>query len=100
LPGSPYRQPGYLGKAAGEWHALQRRLYWALRWTVFAIGNTQRRYTINLAVRWAKEVNGDFAANMLIRKTGENGLSLLTIDRDPKTGRNVMTSDIVLQRRL
>jgi hypothetical protein len=64
------------------------------------LSGTRSGDTINLTVRWAKEVNGDFAANMLIRKTGENSLSLLTNDRDPKTGRNVMTSDIVLQRRL
>ncbi len=64
------------------------------------LSGTRSGDTINLAVRWAKEVNGDFEANMLIRKTGENGLSLLTFDRDPRTGRNVMISDIVLQRRL
>jgi hypothetical protein len=64
-----------------------------------ALSGSRTGDTINLAVRWAKEVNGDYAANMVIRKVGANNLDLLTNDRDPKTGKNVVTSDIALQRR-
>ncbi|WP_028754204.1 hypothetical protein [Rhizobium leucaenae] len=54
--------------------------------------------TIDLTVHWAKEVNGDRAANMAIQKIGSNSLDLRTIDRDPKTGKSVITSDITLRR--
>jgi hypothetical protein len=36
---------------------------------------------------------------MIIRKVGNNGLNLSTIDRDPATGKTVVTSEIDLQRR-
>lgn len=54
---------------------------------------------INLAVRWAEAVNGDHRANMVLRKVGENGMQLTTIDVDPGSGKRVATSDINLQRR-
>ncbi|MCG5481711.1 hypothetical protein [Sinorhizobium alkalisoli] len=54
---------------------------------------------INLAVRWAEPVNGDHRANMVLRKVGENGMQLTTIDVDPNTGNRVATSDIDLRRR-
>ena len=54
--------------------------------------------SIDLAVRWAKPVNGDRAARMTIEKVGEDGLRLLTVDRDPATGKSVATSDITLKR--
>ncbi|WFU12007.1 hypothetical protein QA646_18855 (plasmid) [Rhizobium sp. CB3090] len=54
--------------------------------------------TIDLVVHWAKEVNGDRTANMEIQKIGGNSLNLRTIDRDPKTGRSAITSDIALRR--
>jgi len=53
---------------------------------------------INLDVRWAREINGDHAANMIIQKVGTNGLRLRTTDKDPKTGQTVVTSDINLTR--
>jgi hypothetical protein len=64
-----------------------------------ALSGTRAGDSINLAVRWAKEVNGDFAANMVIRKVGADNLQLLTNDRDLQTGKNVVTSDISLQRK-
>lgn len=54
--------------------------------------------SINFAVRWSREVNGDRAAQMTIEKIGNTGLRLRTIDNDPRTGRNVVTSDIRLTR--
>jgi len=59
----------------------------------------RRGDAINLTVRWAKEVNGDHRANMTLRKVGENGMRLTTIDVDPSSGKRVVTSDIKLQRR-
>ncbi|MDX3925726.1 MAG: hypothetical protein QHC90_07940 [Shinella sp.] len=64
-----------------------------------ALSGSRRGNTINLAVRWAKEVNGDHSATMTIRKTGDNRLTLTTIDKDPATGRSVVTSEINLRRR-
>lgn len=53
---------------------------------------------INLGIRWAKEVNGDRNAQMKVEKVGSNGMKLTTIDVDPKTGKNVVTSQINLRR--
>ena len=51
---------------------------------------------INLGIRWAKEVNGDRKAQMTVEKIGENGMRLTTVDVDPETGKNVVTSQINL----
>jgi hypothetical protein len=53
---------------------------------------------IKLAVHWAKEVNGDRSARMTIEKIGSDGMSLTTVDTDPKTGKEVVTSQIDLRR--
>jgi hypothetical protein len=53
---------------------------------------------INLGINWAKDVNGDQTANMTVEKVGENGMRLTTVDKDPKTGKNVVTSQINLSR--
>jgi hypothetical protein len=53
---------------------------------------------INLGIRWAKEVNGDRKARMTVEKVGENGMTLTTVDVDPETGKNVVTSQINLRR--
>ncbi|QPC92704.1 hypothetical protein [Mesorhizobium sp. INR15] len=53
---------------------------------------------INLGIRWAKEVNGDRKALMKVEKRGENGIRLTVTDKDPKTGKSVVTSRIDLQR--
>ncbi|QRM55834.1 hypothetical protein [Sinorhizobium sp. BG8] len=55
--------------------------------------------SIDLTVHWAKKVNGDKAAQLVLQKVGNTGLKLTTIDRDPKTGKSVVTSDIDLRRR-
>jgi len=54
---------------------------------------------IDLQIKWAKEVNGDRVAQMSVRKLGDNGMQLVTVDRDPKTGKQVVTSDINLRRK-
>ena len=53
---------------------------------------------INLGIRWAKNVNGDRTARLTVEKVGENGMRLTTVDNDPGTGKNVITSQINLRR--
>lgn len=53
---------------------------------------------INLGITWAKEVNGDRRAQMTIEKVGESGMRLTTVDRDPRTGKSIVTSRIDLRR--
>lgn len=63
------------------------------------LNGKRRGDTISLAVRWAKEVNGDRQAQMRIEKLNQNAMRLTTTDKDPKTGRSVITSDITLERK-
>jgi hypothetical protein len=63
------------------------------------LNGSRRGDTINLAVHWAKVVNGDRRADMTIRKLGDDGMKLMTIDTDPASGREVTTSDINLRRK-
>ena len=53
---------------------------------------------IKLAIRWAKDVNGDRSARMTIEKIGSDGMRLTTVDTDPRTGKSVVTSQINLRR--
>lgn len=53
---------------------------------------------INLTVRWNRDINGDRVAAMTIEKIGNNGLRLRTTDKDGRTGKTVVTSDIRLVR--
>ncbi|TIW77328.1 MAG: hypothetical protein E5V51_27765, partial [Mesorhizobium sp.] len=53
---------------------------------------------INLAIRWTKEVNGDRTAQLTVQKNGADGIVLTVVDRDPKTGKSVVTSRIDLRR--
>lgn len=53
---------------------------------------------INLGIRWAKDVNGDRNARLTVEKVGANGMRLTTVDVDPETGKNVVTSQINLRR--
>jgi hypothetical protein len=62
------------------------------------LGGKRNGDAINLAIKWAKEVNGDRRAQMTIRKIGASGMRLMTVDTDPTTGRSVVTSLIDLQR--
>ncbi len=54
--------------------------------------------SINLGIKWAKEVNGDRVAQMTIEKVGANGMRLTTIDKHPQTGASIVTSQITLKR--
>lgn len=64
-----------------------------------ALSGQRKGNTLNLAIRWAKKVNGDRQANLSVARVGARGLTLTTRDRDPSTGKMVVTSEIVLQRK-
>ncbi|AZO46800.1 MAG: hypothetical protein EOS58_16405 [Mesorhizobium sp.] len=53
---------------------------------------------LSLAIRWAKEVNGDRTARLTVEKTSGDGMRLTVTDADPKTGKTVVTSRIDLKR--
>ncbi|KAA1184589.1 hypothetical protein FP026_04210 [Rhizobium tropici] len=53
---------------------------------------------INLAVNWARLVNGDRDANMTIRRQDSGQLTLRTIDKDLTSGKSIITSEINLRR--
>lgn len=53
---------------------------------------------LNLNVTWARVVNGDRNATLMIEKVGQDRLRLQTADRDLTSGRSVVTSRIDLQR--
>jgi hypothetical protein len=63
-----------------------------------ALAGNRRGNAINLTVRWNREINGDRVAAMTIEKIGDNGLRLRTTDKDGRTGKTVVTSDIRLVR--
>jgi hypothetical protein len=62
------------------------------------LGGQRSGDVINLAITWAKVVNGDRRAQMSIERLGARGMRLTTIDTDPKTGKSVVTSRIDLRR--
>lgn len=63
-----------------------------------ALSGSRQGNAINLGVRWAKVTNGDRAATMTIERIGNDRLRLQTIDNDPSSGRQVVTSRIDLSR--
>ncbi|RWX81728.1 hypothetical protein EPK99_05580 [Neorhizobium lilium] len=63
-----------------------------------ALSGSRKGNAINLAVRWARDINGDRSANMVLEKVADNRLLLQTIDKDPATGKSVVTSRIDLSR--
>jgi hypothetical protein len=63
-----------------------------------SLSGNRRGNAIDLGIRWAKEVNGDRNARLTVEKVGADGMTLTTVDVDPKTGKNVITSRINLRR--
>jgi hypothetical protein len=51
-----------------------------------------------LSIHWAKPVNGDRQARMRVELTDDGAMRMITIDADPKTGKNVVTSQVELRR--
>jgi hypothetical protein len=62
------------------------------------LNGTRSGDAINMAIRWAKDVNGDRSAMLTVEKRGENGMRLTTTDVDPDSGKSVVTSQINLKR--
>jgi hypothetical protein len=62
------------------------------------LSGAQKGNAIKLAVHWAYLTNGDRSAVMTIEKIGDNRLRLQTIDKDPASGRQVVTTRIDLNR--
>jgi hypothetical protein len=62
------------------------------------LSGSRKGNALNLGISWAREVNGDRQARMKVEKVGENGMKLTTLDIDPKSGKNVVTSQIDLRR--
>lgn len=63
-----------------------------------SLSGARKGNVINLGVQWAKETNGDRSATMTLEKVADNRLRLQTIDKDPATGKSVVTSRIDLSR--
>ncbi|MCO5732878.1 hypothetical protein [Rhizobium sp. SSA_523] len=59
---------------------------------------SRRGDTISFDVTWANQVYGDRKAIMEIRKVGENGLQISTIDKDPKSGKTIVTTQLRLKK--
>lgn len=64
-----------------------------------SLSGSRNGNAINLAIHWAKPVNGDRNANLTVEKVGDNGMRLTTIDVDPSSGKPVVTSEINLTRK-
>ncbi|GMB79887.1 hypothetical protein NN6n1_06690 [Shinella zoogloeoides] len=54
--------------------------------------------SLALTIHWAKPINGDRRASLTVAQAGSRGLTLTTSDRDPASGKTVVTSRIMLQR--
>lgn len=62
------------------------------------LAGTRSGNTIDLDVTWANEIYGDRKAKMTIQKVGDNGLRIRTIDRDPSSGKSIVTTQLDLRR--
>jgi hypothetical protein len=62
------------------------------------LSGTRSGNALNLQIRWAMNVNGDRSAELRIEKIGDDKMRLTTVDKDPSTGKNVVTSQIDLRR--
>jgi hypothetical protein len=62
------------------------------------LAGRQSGNTLDLAIRWARNVNGDRAAQLKLEKVGDDGMRLTTVDQHPETGKSVVISRIDLRR--
>ncbi|MBZ9792011.1 hypothetical protein K9B32_18075 [Rhizobium sp. 3T7] len=65
---------------------------------VSGLRGTRSGDAINLAVRWSKVINGDRSASMTIQRVDDNAIRIRTVDMDPSSGQQVVTSDLNLRR--
>lgn len=63
-----------------------------------ALKGSRKGNAINMGIRWGREINGDRDARLTVEKVGENGMRITTVDVDPASGDNVVTSRIDLKR--
>ncbi|TCR65951.1 hypothetical protein [Rhizobium sp. BK376] len=54
--------------------------------------------TLNLDVTWAAVEYGDKKAVMIIQRVGDDGLRIQTVDKDPQSGKSIVTTDLKLKR--
>ncbi|WP_245267695.1 hypothetical protein [Rhizobium sp. 2MFCol3.1] len=66
---------------------------------VSSLSGARRGDAIELGVTWSRIVNGDRSATMTIQRSGANALRIRTVDKDPASGKQVVTSEINLQRK-
>ncbi len=66
---------------------------------VSSLKGARRGDAFELAVTWSRIVNGDRVATMTIRRSGANALRIRTVDKDPASGKQVVTSEINLLRK-
>lgn len=62
------------------------------------LSGARKGNTISFDVTWANVVYGDRKATMTIQKVGDGGLRIRTIDRDPGTGKTIVTTQIDMRR--
>jgi hypothetical protein len=54
--------------------------------------------TLNLNVTWAAVEYDNKKAVMTIQRVGDDGLRIQTVDRDPQSGKSIVTTDLKLKR--
>lgn len=62
------------------------------------LAGARKGNTISFDVTWANVVYGDRKARMTIQKVGDTGLRIRTIDKDPATGKTIVTTSLDLKR--
>lgn len=65
---------------------------------VSGLRGTRNGDAINLAVHWSKVINGDRSASMTIQRVDADAIRIRTVDMDPASGQQVVTSDLNLRR--
>lgn len=63
-----------------------------------SLSGRPRGNTVDLAIVWPREVNGDRDATMTIRSLGPNQFRITVTDRSPATGQQVRTTDLTFTR--
>lgn len=64
-----------------------------------SLSGRPRGNSVDLAIVWPREVNGDRDATMTIRSLGPDQFRITVTDRSPATGRQVRTTDLTFNRR-
>lgn len=89
------RQVGATIKAEGSRYS---GVYRGSRTGPAALSGKRSGNVLDLAIRWAGNVNGDRSARLTLEKVGADGMRLTTVDEHPETGERVVISRIDLRR--